>query len=345
MQRILNFCLVPNHKGETIGKMVESCLLNWGMDNIFTLTVDNASSNDGAIRYLKKETMHWRDTILGHEFMHVRCCAHILNLVVKEALKDVHDSIVKIRNAVRYVRSSPARSQSFKACVEKLKIEHKGLVCLDVETRWNSKYKMLEVAEKFEKAFGRLEVDPNYVSYFDKSKNIGPPMKEDWDIARVFVKFLKLFYTVTLRFSCSVYVTSNAFFHELMALVDRLNTLMRSSDAYLSCMAIKMKKKLDKYWENDANLNFVLFAAVVLDPRFKMGYVGFCFDEVYGEYKGRLMRDGVKETLYSLYAHYESMCFGVYSSSQNSDELIVDDVEDNIVLSFQQKYSRHRKGI
>ena len=26
-KNILNFCLVPNHKGETIGKVVESCLL------------------------------------------------------------------------------------------------------------------------------------------------------------------------------------------------------------------------------------------------------------------------------------------------------------------------------
>ena len=29
-KRILNFCLVPNHKEETIGKVVEKCLKEWG---------------------------------------------------------------------------------------------------------------------------------------------------------------------------------------------------------------------------------------------------------------------------------------------------------------------------
>ena len=31
-KRIINFCQVPNHKGETIGKYVEACLLDWGID-------------------------------------------------------------------------------------------------------------------------------------------------------------------------------------------------------------------------------------------------------------------------------------------------------------------------
>lgn len=45
-KRILNFCLIKNHKGETIDRRIE---LSWGISKIFTLTVDNASSNDTAI--------------------------------------------------------------------------------------------------------------------------------------------------------------------------------------------------------------------------------------------------------------------------------------------------------
>ena len=55
-KKILNFCLVPDHKGETIGRVVESCLLQWGIDHIFTIIVDNASSNDVAIEYLRRKT-------------------------------------------------------------------------------------------------------------------------------------------------------------------------------------------------------------------------------------------------------------------------------------------------
>ncbi|KAJ0479669.1 putative transcription factor/ chromatin remodeling BED-type(Zn) family [Helianthus annuus] len=53
-KKILNFCQISNHKGETIGKLVYHCLRKWGIDRVFTVTVDNASSNDGAIKYLKK---------------------------------------------------------------------------------------------------------------------------------------------------------------------------------------------------------------------------------------------------------------------------------------------------
>ena len=54
IKKILNFCQVANHKGDTIGKLVESCLLEWGIDKAFSITIDNASSNEGAISYIKK---------------------------------------------------------------------------------------------------------------------------------------------------------------------------------------------------------------------------------------------------------------------------------------------------
>ena len=31
-KKILNFCPITNHKGDTIGRGVESCLLKWGID-------------------------------------------------------------------------------------------------------------------------------------------------------------------------------------------------------------------------------------------------------------------------------------------------------------------------
>ena len=40
----------------TIGRAIESCLLKWGIDRLFTITTDNASSNEVAIDYVKKKT-------------------------------------------------------------------------------------------------------------------------------------------------------------------------------------------------------------------------------------------------------------------------------------------------
>ena len=78
-KRILKFCLVPNQKGFIICKHIEKCLLEWGRDRI-----DNAISSDVAIKYLKRNTKDWKTAILDNEFLHLRCCAHIVNLIVCE---------------------------------------------------------------------------------------------------------------------------------------------------------------------------------------------------------------------------------------------------------------------
>ena len=152
-KRILNFCIIYDHKGETIGRKIELCLHAWGIDSILNLTVDNASSNGGTIKFLETVTKDWNGTILEHQFLHMRCCAHILNLIVGEGLKERDSSISKVRDAVRYVKSSPNRFQIFKDYVKTLGIESKSFLCLDIATRWNSTYIMLESAVKFEKVF------------------------------------------------------------------------------------------------------------------------------------------------------------------------------------------------
>uniref|UniRef100_A0A803QDT8 Uncharacterized protein n=1 Tax=Cannabis sativa TaxID=3483 RepID=A0A803QDT8_CANSA len=156
-KRLISFCQISNHRGDTIGKMIESCLLSWGIEKVFAVTVDNASANDVAVSLVKRRVNAWKESVLDGDFMHFRCCAHIVNLIVTEGLKYLHDSIAAIRNVVRYIRSSPARLGKFKACAEREKIDYKGGLILDVPTRWNSTFMMLDVAIIFEKAFSRNE--------------------------------------------------------------------------------------------------------------------------------------------------------------------------------------------
>jgi len=105
---------------------------------------------------------------------------------VCDGLKEIDVSVVKIQNTIRFVRSSPSRLLAFKKCAEKLHIECKKSFCLDVATRWNLTYLMLEATEKFEKVFVRLgQSEPRYMSYFlevdskGNKKNIGPLSLED----------------------------------------------------------------------------------------------------------------------------------------------------------------------
>ena len=79
------------------------------------------------------------------------------------------------------MRASPARFEKFQECVENEKIKAKCLLSLDVPTRWNPTYLMLDCALKFVRAFDRLEEeDGHYKLYFYEAdgngkKPIGPP--------------------------------------------------------------------------------------------------------------------------------------------------------------------------
>lgn len=121
------------------------------------MTLVNATVDNTYVNYMNQRVNAWKGSVLDGEFMHIKCGAHIINLIVNEGLESMHDSIAAIRNYVGYIRSSPTRLLKFKRCVEREKIDYMRWLVLDVSTRWNSTYMMLDVALKFEKAFVRYE--------------------------------------------------------------------------------------------------------------------------------------------------------------------------------------------
>ncbi|XP_057981182.1 zinc finger BED domain-containing protein RICESLEEPER 3-like [Malania oleifera] len=181
-KRILSFGPVPSHRGEVLGFAIEKVLLDWGIDKVFTITVDNASSNGTTISYLKRRVNNWKGSVLNGEFMHMRCVTHIINLIVQDGLKLVGDSVLRIRQAVKYIRQSPGRTAKFKECEDEEKVKCKKHLCLDVPTRWNSTYMMLDTAQKFQKVFDRYdEKDRDFTLDLSKDGGKGKPMEDDWD--------------------------------------------------------------------------------------------------------------------------------------------------------------------
>ncbi|XP_020978204.1 uncharacterized protein LOC110271564 [Arachis ipaensis] len=244
-------------------------------------------------------------TLLNGELMHMRCCAHILNLIVGDGMKEIDSSITKIRIACKFVRSSPARMQAFKRCVREANITSKASVVLDVPTRWNSTYLMLKATEKFESDFSRLSYQDSFYLLALESEG-GPPDANDWTRERVFVKFLKIFYDATLTFSGSLNVTCNNFFNKLCDIQKTLNKWRKSNDVGLQKMATQMKVKLDKYWEGDG-INYFLFVAVFLDLRYKYEYVEFCLNRMYGLNQAKDMLKKLKDIVHKLFEYYSMM--------------------------------------
>ncbi|XP_038877573.1 zinc finger BED domain-containing protein RICESLEEPER 1-like [Benincasa hispida] len=258
-----------------------------------TLTVDNTSSNDTAIAYLKKRFKH--------------------GLV----LNDINDSLVLIRDAVRFVRSSPARLVTFKKCIKEENIDSKSMLCLDVPTRWNSTYLMLEPTIKFEKAFERLEdYDTVYMNEEKKSTT------RDWEIARIFTKFLSLY--VCQSFGKHTYkqglTICNTVFHEISIVqncIKKYSSATGPNDVLLQEMAMKMQEKFDKYWGKKDRINLFLYVAFVLDPRYKIKFIFHCLNQLFDVDVAKAIGSKVEGVLRALFNEY-NLLLSVANKGQSS---------------------------
>ncbi|KAL3507377.1 hypothetical protein ACH5RR_032759 [Cinchona calisaya] len=143
---------------------------NGGIENkIFTISVDNASNNDVAIRLLKDTLSMSKNLVCGGKLFHVRCCAHILNLIVQDGLSQIVDITDNIRESVEFVNRSDGRLLLFADIVQQLRLSGRKLI-YDCRTRW----KMLSCAIKFKEVFPQFrDREPHYDCC---------PSEEDWDM-------------------------------------------------------------------------------------------------------------------------------------------------------------------
>ena len=151
---------------------------------ILSITTDNASNNLTMMKDLQ-EKFRTKGVKLDHIKNHIRCMAHSINLAVQLMIKpfqtkrvkkklvnqdedhisseeeddhhlsnlkatecripDNFNAVLKIRSVAKYIRNSPQRIANFKDIA--IKKSHGDILhTLDVPTRWNSTYTMLERA-------------------------------------------------------------------------------------------------------------------------------------------------------------------------------------------------------
>jgi hypothetical protein len=68
-----------------------------GIDTkIFSITLDNASANNNFVLLLKDQLNLKKALVSSGEFFHLRCCAHILNLIVQDGLKEIDGALKKL---------------------------------------------------------------------------------------------------------------------------------------------------------------------------------------------------------------------------------------------------------
>ncbi|XP_039051009.1 zinc finger BED domain-containing protein RICESLEEPER 2-like [Hibiscus syriacus] len=209
--QIMRFIYVPcPHTTDVLAEMLYGYLCDWNLDRkLSTLTVDNCTTNDSIIHKLL-EKLPLRSLMLKGQLFHMRCCAHILNLIVQDGLSIIEEGIERIRDSVSFWGASQKREQRFEEAAHQLGIEYTKKLIIDCKTRWNSTFLMLSVAIRYKDVFTRLKLR--------ESRYTCLPTELDWELANEICERLQLFY-------------------ETKSEIDEI-----------SLMAYKMISKFDKYW-------------------------------------------------------------------------------------------------
>ena len=270
-KRVLSFKNVPPpHTGVIVADALSKSFLDWGIeDKVTSVIVDNASNNDACIRRLRDDFLLRKRLPLGGKLFHVRCCAHILNLLVQDGLSQIANVIEVVREGIKYLNNSEARLNEFAKIARQLQLPCKKLI-LDCPTRWNGTYLMLAAAVQFKDVFPRYQdIDPgfNYV-----------PSLVDWMKVEEVCQFLGVFHEITNLISGSEYPTANLFLPKLFRIKGLLNEKCYDISDHIRAMAKQMAIKFDKYW---GECNLVLSLSTILDPKYKMVLTQFTFPMIY----------------------------------------------------------------
>ncbi|XP_042386507.1 zinc finger BED domain-containing protein RICESLEEPER 2-like [Zingiber officinale] len=271
--RLVRFIYVScPHTAEVLANALVDCLLNWNLDRkLSTLTVDNCTTNDAMIELIL-DKLPPSSLILEGKLFHMRCCAHILNLVVRDGLELISDSIETIRYSVAFWTATPKRDEKFIETARQLKVPSTKKLELDCKIRWNSTYLILNTALEYGAVFAHLKQRETLY------KRV--PTQEDWSKVRDISSKLEMFFDATELFSGTKYPTINLFFSTICDIKLAIGDWLLSDDNLVKTMATNMKVKFEKYWNI---MNCLLAIESILDPRYKMKTVQFYYPLVYGD--------------------------------------------------------------
>ena len=146
--------------------------------------MDNASANDSCIQIPKGNFASNGRLLCNGRLFHVRCCAHILNIMVQHGLEQVKSIIEKVHETVDFLNSSEPRLKRCSELVSQYNVQEQKLV-LECKTHWNSTYDMLDYAINFRKVFPRYALhDHNYDCC---------PNDDEWEKVEKLLQVLKVF--------------------------------------------------------------------------------------------------------------------------------------------------------
>ncbi|XP_071725945.1 zinc finger BED domain-containing protein RICESLEEPER 1-like [Rutidosis leptorrhynchoides] len=295
-RKILNFLTLDSSQTEdALSDLVIKCLMDWDVDRkLFSMTLDDCFSYDDISSRTKNWLSQNRPLLKNGELFDMRCASHLVLSLLQDSIESLKEVFEKIRESVRYVKSSLVTQEKFDEFAQQAEITTEKRLCLDNPMRWNSTYVMLDAALEYRGAFYLLqEQDSAYTMSISD---------EEWQWASSVTSFMKLLVEVTNVFSHSQskYPTANIYFPEICDVHIQLINYCKNPDEFISSFAGNMKMKFDKYRDK---CGLGLAIATILDPRYKMKLVEYYYKQIYDNDAPDRIRD-VSEGIRELFNEY-----------------------------------------
>lgn len=209
---------------------------------LFFVAFDSGASSNNIVCRIKDRLSQNRFLYLNDQLFDVRCAANVVNLMVQDAPEALSDVTTKIRESIRYVKSSQSTQAKFNELALQVGIESHKSLCIDNPSLWDSTYSMLK--DTFE-----------YRRHLVVSKNLNQTtecahlmcIRREWvPLLAAWSSSLKL-----LMFSqrASIWLQTYVFLRFVIYICSWLNGA-RIQMITLVFLAVKMGSQFDEYWGN-----------------------------------------------------------------------------------------------
>lgn len=324
-EKLLEFTeLQGMHSGENPAIAVENMVIELSLeDKLISITGDNANNNESMayeLYFSLSDRPRVEDAIpaplYGGLDSYIRCLAHVLNLIVKDILRNLrsgmmeqaqvtcdclqtgnlitdHSAIGRLRVLALWIKGSPQRRQKWKEICRLNNLPDK-FVAYDVTTRWNSSFRMIDDGLKL-----RQQVN----KFLSLQEELPLFTFQDWSRLEQIHKVLHKFNELTLfilkrnpQISLAVPIYYEP--HEFLDDVTEGNGDFTKLDRDVIAAVKEGRKKYEKYYSIMDGCD-TSYTALVLDPRVKGEMV---LQELQDSNAGTMILETTRTNLHQVYA-------------------------------------------
>ncbi|KAI3801813.1 hypothetical protein L1987_29930 [Smallanthus sonchifolius] len=111
---------------------------------LFSITI-NQNLSEAGINSLRSLLSEKNPNTLGGRSLLNHCLARSLSSIALEAFKVCQETVNKVRDCVKYVKTSDVLEEKFHELKQQLQVPSMKTLALDDQTRWNTTYEMKEM--------------------------------------------------------------------------------------------------------------------------------------------------------------------------------------------------------